>query len=82
MVIQNDIIYVSDNLGYLYALDFNSNIILWAKNYKIPFRSNIKIIENKIVTANQNNILFFLISKTVKLFSQYQRKKIFLIMNL
>ena len=59
MVIQNDIIYVSDNLGYLYALDFNSNIILWAKNYKIPFRSNIKIIENKIVTANQNNILFF-----------------------
>ena len=59
LVIQNDIIYVSDNLGYLYALDFNSNIILWAKNYKIPFRSNIKIIENKIVTANQNNILFF-----------------------
>ena len=59
MVIQNDIIYVSDNLGYLYALDFNSNIILWAKNYKIPFRSNIKIIDNKIITANQNNILFF-----------------------
>ena len=42
MVIKNDIIYVSDNKVNLYALDFNSNIILWAKNYKMPFRSNIK----------------------------------------
>tara|TARA_B100000886_G_C20424654_1_gene493340 strand:+ start:522 stop:1847 length:1326 start_codon:yes stop_codon:yes gene_type:complete len=59
IIIQNDIIYVSDNLGYLYSLKYNSNKIIWAKNYKIPFRSNLKIIGNKLVAANQNNILYF-----------------------
>ena len=34
--------------------------MLWAKNYKIPFRSNLKIIDNKLVASNQNNSLYFL----------------------
>ena len=55
---ENNIVYVSDNLGYLYfRLSFKK--ILWAKNYKIPFRSNLKISENKLIAANQNNILYF-----------------------
>ena len=33
--------------------------LLWAKNYKIPFRSNLKIYKNKLIAANQNNNLFF-----------------------
>ena len=44
IIVQNNIIYISDNLGFLYAFDYFSNKILWAKNYKIPFRSNLKII--------------------------------------
>ena len=32
---------------------------MWAKNYKIPFRSNLKLYENKLIAANQNNILYF-----------------------
>ena len=32
-------------------------ILVWAKNYKIPFRSNFKISKNKIFIANQDNIL-------------------------
>ena len=32
---------------------------MWAKNYQIPFRSNIKIFKNKIIAANQNNTLYF-----------------------
>ena len=55
----NDIVYVSDNLGFLYAFDYLSNKIIWAKNYKIPFRSNLKLYKNKLIAANQNNILYF-----------------------
>ncbi len=58
-IIENNIIYVSDNVGYLYAFDFKNNKLVWAKNYKIPFRSNLKIFNNKIIASNQNNNLFF-----------------------
>ena len=59
IIVQNNIIYISDNLGFLYAFDYFSNKLLWAKNYKIPFRSNLKLYENKLIAANQNNILYF-----------------------
>ena len=58
-IIDNNVIYSSDNLGYLYAFDYKKNKILWAKNYKIPFRSNLKINGSKLIAANQNNNLFF-----------------------
>ncbi len=61
--VKNNIIYASDNLGFIYALNYNTNKILWAKNYKIPFRSNIKIFKNKIILANQNNTLYFIDKK-------------------
>ena len=57
LFIDNNKIYVSDNMGYLYSYDYKLNKILWAKNYKIPFRSNIKISKNKIFASNQNNDL-------------------------
>ncbi len=59
LIIDNKIIYISDNIGYLYAYDYLENKLLWAKNYKIPFRSNLKIKNNKLIGANQNNTLFF-----------------------
>lgn len=62
LFIENNILYVSDNLGFIYAYDFNLNKILWAKNHNIPFRSNLKIKNNKIFTSNQNND-FLLINK-------------------
>ena len=60
IIVKDGIIFVSDNLGYIYAFDYKNNELLWAKNYKIPFRSNLKIIENKLVVSNQNNSLYFL----------------------
>ena len=53
-------IFVSDNLGYLYAYNYQIGKILWAKNFKSPFRSNIKLLKNKIAAANEKNefILF------------------------
>ena len=59
LIIEKDIIYVSDNIGYLYAFNYKHNKLVWAKNYKIPFRSNLKIFNNKIIVSNQNNNLFF-----------------------
>ena len=60
ILIENNVLYASDNLGYLYALNYKDNKLIWAKNFKIPFRSNIKIFNNNIVTADQDNTLYFL----------------------
>ena len=59
LYVEDGIVYVSDNIGYLYAYNYEENKIIWAKNYKIPFRSNLKLSKNRIITSNQNNSLFF-----------------------
>ena len=59
LILHKDVLYISDNLGYLYSYDYRKNKVIWAKNYKIPFRSNLKISKNKLIAANQNNNLFF-----------------------
>ncbi len=58
-IVEGKIVYVSDNIGYLYAFDYKNNKMLWAKNYKIPFKSNLKIFNQKLIAANQNNDLYF-----------------------
>ena len=57
--IEDNKIFVADNIGYLYSFDYIENKILWAKKYKVGFRSNIKISKNKLITSNENNDLFF-----------------------
>ena len=59
IISENNIIYVSDNIGYLYAYDYLEDKILWAQYYKIPFRSNLKVTKHKIITSDQNNKLIF-----------------------
>ena len=44
----------------MYAIDYKKNKVIWAKNYKIPFRSNLKIFQDKLLASNQNNNLYFL----------------------
>ena len=51
---------MADNIGYLYAFNYKKNEILWAKNYKIPFSSNLKLAKNNLILSNQNNNLFFI----------------------
>ena len=63
IILENNVIYVSDNLGYLYSLDLINKKILWAKNFKIPFRSNLKISENKLILSNQNNQIYYINKK-------------------
>ncbi len=63
MIVENSIIYITDNIGFTYAYNFKSDKLLWAKDYKIPFRSNLKIFQEKLITANQNNDLIFINKK-------------------
>ncbi len=57
---EKNIIYVADNLGYLYSLNYEMKKLVWAKNFKIPLRSNIKIIKNKLMFADSDNSLYFI----------------------
>ena len=59
LIVDKNIIYVSDNIGFLYAFDYKNKNILWAKNYNVPFRSNLKLHKDLIIAASQNNNLIF-----------------------
>lgn len=63
-IVKDNIVYISDNIGYLYAYNYKHDKLLWAKNYKIPFRSNLKIIDNRLISINQNNELIVFDIKT------------------
>ena len=58
IIIDKNIIYVSDNLGYLYSYDLKLNKIIWAKNYKVPFRSNLKLNNDKIFASKTLSCVF------------------------
>ena len=64
LIVKKDIIVAVDNFGYAYSINYKQNKIIWAKNFLIPFRSNLKIInetlflsdeKNKIILININN---------------------------
>ena len=58
--IYKNTIYISDNIGFVYAVNLENGEILWIKNYEVPFKSNIKLFENKIYLINQDNRIFCL----------------------
>ena len=67
LIIEKDVIYISDNIGYLYALNLKTGQLIWAKNYKVPFRSNLKVVNNKLIASSQNNDLLFFNKKNGEL---------------
>ena len=58
LIINDNILYVADNLGYLYAINLEYKTLEWAKNYGIPFRSNLKFYKDQIFVANQDNVIY------------------------
>ncbi len=58
--VEKSIIFVSDNLGYVYAVDISKNKLIWAKKFKLPFRSNIKVEDDKIFLSDLNNTLYII----------------------
>ena len=63
-----------NNNYYIYSFDYTNKKILWAKNFKIPFRSNLKIFENKLIVSNQiSPISIFLNSAPSTTFFKHRR---------
>ena len=58
IILEDNIIYVTDNLGYLYSISYKEKKILWAQNYKKPLRSNLKIYKNKLFFSDQDNLMY------------------------
>ena len=63
LIIESNNLIASDNLGYLYSIDIESGKLIWAKNYGIPFRSNIKTDDGYLFLINQDN-KFYTIQKS------------------
>ena len=59
-IIHENKIIVSDNLGYVYCINLDKNELIWAKFFKIPFNSNIKVSLNQIFLANNKNDILVL----------------------
>ena len=57
-LINDNVLYVADNLGYLYALSLDNRSLIWAKNYGVPFRSNLKFANEQLFLANQDNVIY------------------------
>ena len=51
-------IYIADNIGFIYAIALDTGELIWIKNIGVPFKSKIKIFDNKIFLMNQDNKLF------------------------
>ena len=62
LIINNQNLLVSDNLGYIYNVNINTGKLLWAKNQGIPFNSEIKVSEDKVFMLNQDN-KFYIFNK-------------------
>ena len=58
--IYKNIIYVVDNIGFVYSIDSKDGKILWIRNYEVPIKSSIKVFGNKIFLINQDNKIFSL----------------------
>lgn len=56
-------IFISDNLGNLYAINIKTFKILWKKNLSVPFSSDIKLYKDNIYLINSNSKLFSISKK-------------------
>ncbi len=55
LIVKNESIIAADNFGYIYSINFKKRKINWAKNYLVPFRSNLKIIEGILFLSDEKN---------------------------
>jgi len=55
LIIKDDFIIAADNFGYVYSINYKKNKINWAKNFLVPFRSNLKIINDILFLSDEKN---------------------------
>ena len=78
LLVNDNVLYAADNLGYIYAIDVKNKSLIWAKNYGIPFRSNLKFADGQIFLANQDNVIYSINAKTGNKNWQYSTNLTFL----
>ena len=68
LIFYEDNLYVADNMGFIYSISLVTKKLLWIKNHGVPFKSNIKVFDNKIYVMDQDNrILCFDTIKGLKI---------------
>ncbi len=55
LLVKENYIIAVDNFGYVYSIDYKQKKIIWAKNFLIPFRSNLKIINETLFLSDEKN---------------------------
>ena len=78
MLVNDNKLYAADNLGYVYVLDLDKQSIIWATNFGVPFRSNIKLVDDSIFLANEDNVIYAINSNTGKKNWQFGTSSTFL----
>lgn len=58
LISKDNIVYVSDNLGSIFAYEINSNTILWKNNLSVPFLSNLVFLQDFVYVSNSNGKLY------------------------
>jgi outer membrane protein assembly factor BamB len=53
-----DVLYATDNLGFIYSIDVHTGKIIWQQNYGIPFSSNLNFHKGVLYAVNQNSRLY------------------------
>ena len=66
-ILEDNLVYVADNIGYLYVYNFLANDIIWAKKFDAPFRSNLKVDANKLFLSDENNNLLIVEAENGKI---------------
>ncbi len=64
IILKGNQIIAADNFGYIYSIDYEKNKVIWAKNFLIPFRSNLKIINEVIFLSDEKNKIILIDVKT------------------
>ena len=57
LAIYKNVLIVTDNVAKYYAVDIETGNMLWMKSNRVPFNSNIKIIESNFYSIDYKNIL-------------------------
>ncbi len=60
LIMNENSIIAADNFGYVYSIDFKNKKLNWAKNFLVPFRSNLKILNNILFLSDEKNKIILL----------------------
>ena len=58
LVSESDILFISDNLGSIFAYDLKNYKTLWRNELEVPFLSNLALYKNNIFVSNSNGKVY------------------------